>query len=150
VILQFNHNHSFKMMKRLLTTALLGLTSAALSLSTANAQSPINAAAGDIILGFYATSGTGAGQDLEVDLGNATKFMTATPGQVINLSGSAGLALADLTSTYGTGWASNPDLSWGVISGNTVTAIPGATTDSIWASDPETTPGTPSPKISAF
>ena len=132
------------MMKRLLTTALVGLAGAALSVSTADAQSPINVSAGDLVLGFFATSGTGAGQDLEVDLGNAEKYITATPGQVINLSGSTGLALADITATYGTGWASNSTLEWGVIAGNTVTAIAGATTDSIWASDPEATPGTPS------
>ena len=132
------------MMKRLLTTALVGLAGAALSVSTANAQSKINVSAGDLVLGFFATSGTGAGQDLEVDLGNAEKYITATPGQVINLSGSTGLALADITATYGSGWASNSTLEWGVIAGNTVTPIAGATTDSIWASDPETTPGTPS------
>ncbi|MBV8225492.1 MAG: PEP-CTERM sorting domain-containing protein [Verrucomicrobia bacterium] len=130
------------MMKRLLTTALVGLAGAALSVSTANAQSKINVSAGDLVLGFFATSGTGAGQDLEVDLGNAEKYITATPGQVINLSGSTGLALADITATYGAGWASNSTLEWGVIAGNTVTAIAGATIDSIWASDPETTPGT--------
>ena len=132
------------MMKRLLTTALVGLAGAALYVSRANAQTPITAATGDIILGFYATSGTGAGTDLEVDLGPATKFMTATPGQIFNLSGSAGLALADLQSTYGTNWFSNPNLFWGAISGNTVTPIPGATRNTIWATDPETTPGTPS------
>jgi hypothetical protein len=141
--LQFNQSHKFKMMKRLLTTALVGLAGAALSVSTANAAS-INVSAGDLVLGFFATSGTGAGQDLEVDLGNAERYITATPGQVISLSGSAGLALADITATYGTGWASNSTLEWGVAAGNTVTAIAGATTDSIWFSDPETTPGTPS------
>ena len=131
-------------MKRLLTTALVGLAGAALYVSSANAQSTINVSAGDLILGFFATSGTGAGLDLEVDLGNAEQYITATPGEVINLSGSTGLAVADLVATYGTNWASNPDLEWGVIAGNTVTPIAGATRDSIWASDPELTPGTPS------
>ena len=130
------------MMKRLLTTALVGLAGAALSVSTANAQSTINVNTGDLILGFFATSGTGAGQDLEVDLGNAEKYITATPGEVFNLSGTAGLALADITATYGSGWASNSTLEWGVIAGNTVTPIAGATTDSIWASDPESPAGT--------
>jgi hypothetical protein len=132
------------MMKRLLITALVGLAGGALSVSNANAQTTTNAAPGDIILGFYATNGTGAGTDLEVDIGSAANFENYTPGAIISLNGSTGLVAADLAATYGSTWYLNPDLFWGAISGNTVTQVGNSTTDSIWASDPEATAGTPS------
>ena len=85
-------------MKKLLITALVGLSSVALSVSSANAQSTITSVPADVILGFYATSGSGAGVDLEVDLGQVSKYYNAAPGTVFNLSGSTGLAVADLAS----------------------------------------------------
>ena len=129
-------------MKKLLITALVGLSSAALSLSSANAQSQITSVPGDVILGFYATSGSGSGVDLEVDLGSVTKFINATPGTVFNLSGSTGLALADLTSTYGANWASDPNLFWGTAASNQTTQVDSLPNYSLFATDPETTPGT--------
>ena len=136
------------MMKRLLTTALAGLAGAALSVSTANAQlSGPQAQAGDLILGFYATAGTGAGTDLEVDLGSAATYehdLLTEPGAIIPLNGSTALQAADIAATYGSSWYTNPNLFFGVISGNTATQVGNSTTDSMWASDPEMTPGTPS------
>jgi hypothetical protein len=132
------------MMKRLLTTALVGLAGAALSVSTANAQTTTTANAGDLILGFYATSGTGAGTDLEVDLGSIANFESYAPGSIISLNGTAGLQAADLAATYGSTWFDNPDLFWGTVSGNTITQVGNSTPDSFWGTDPELTPGTPS------
>jgi hypothetical protein len=135
------------MMKRLLTTALVGLAGAALFIATANAQSTISANAGDVILGFYATSGTGAAYDVEVDLGSVEQFLNATPGETIQLTGPNALAEADLAATYGTNWASDPDLFWGAITTNqaSTTAIPGAPLYTTFVTDPESTPGTLNP-----
>jgi len=133
------------MMKRLLITALVALAGGALSVSTANAQTATNAAPGDIILGFYATNGTGAGTDLEADLGSAATFESYAPGSTIPLNSSTfGLIANDLATTYGATWYNNPDLFWGAISGNTVTVVGRSSTDSIWATDPELTAGTAS------
>src|SRR5271166_3750402 len=99
------------MKKSLITTALLGFASAAISVSTANAAT-ISATAGDVVLGFYATSGSGTATSVMVDLGSATQFDNATPGQIIPLTGPSLLATTDLSNTYGSGWAtdSGPEL----------------------------------------
>ena len=129
------------MKKSLITTALLGFASAAISVSTANAAT-IFTGPGDLILGFYASSGTGSGSTVEVDLGSATNYDNATPGKVINLSGVNGLSTLDLSTTYGAGFASDTSLQWGVAAGNAVTSIPGVPFDTVWVSDPEIHPGT--------
>jgi hypothetical protein len=135
------------MMKRLLTTALVGLAGAALSLSTANAQSTVSTTAGDLILGFYATSGSGAAFDVEVNLGSVNNFLSATPGETFSLTGANALAEADLVATYGANWATDPDLFWGVITTNQAssTAITGVPLYSTFVTDPESTPGTLNP-----
>ena len=120
------------MKKSLITMTLAGLAGAALSVSTANAQ--VQSPPGDLILGFFATSGTGAGQELEVDIGNAASFDTTTTA--LDLTGSSALAQADLVATYGSNWFNNPDLFWGVIGGNGTTAVTGVPVYSIWGSDP--------------
>lgn len=75
---------------------------------------PANAAtfvAGDLLLGFRATGGTGATSNLVVNLGQAdTVYRDATSG----ISSIADLG-AILTSTYGSDWATRSDLSWGVV-----------------------------------
>jgi len=82
-------------MKRLLTTTLLGLASVAFLASSANAQLS-NAGDYDVVLGFIATSGTGSGVNVEVDLGSINQFIDATPGEVIQLNSSTQLEVADL------------------------------------------------------
>lgn len=67
--------------------------------------------AGDLLLGFRATGGTGASSNLIVDLGQAdTVFRDATSslGSIIDLNGI-------LTSTYGAGWETRSDLFWGAV-----------------------------------
>ncbi|MDI1314390.1 hypothetical protein [Prosthecobacter sp.] len=67
--------------------------------------------AGDLLLGFRATGGTGASTNLIVDLGQAdTVFRDATGSiaSIIDLN-------AILTTTYGTGWDTRSDLSWGAV-----------------------------------
>jgi hypothetical protein len=138
-------------MKSLLTSALLGLAGVALFTSSANAQTTITSNLGDVILGFRATSGTGAASNLEVDLGNVSQFYNAAPGSIINLNGTAGLALQDIINTYGPNWATDVDpatsvgrVLWGVAStdGAAPTADGHATARAMWVTDPEITPGT--------
>lgn len=75
---------------------------------------PANAAtfvAGDLLLGFRATGGTGSTSNLVVNLGQAdTVYRDATSG----IASIADLG-AILTSTYGSDWATRSDLSWGVV-----------------------------------
>ena len=130
------------MKKSLITIALLGFASAAIFVSTAKAQSTIASGPGDVILGFYATSGSGTSTSVMVDLGSATQFDNATPGQIINLTGPTGLATADLSATYGAGWATDSGLNWGLAASNQATPFPNVPTYTLWASDPEMPAGT--------
>ena len=52
--------------------------------------------------------------------------------------------MADLVSTYGSAWASDPNLFWGVAATNQATSDPTGRDPvfSLWATDPEITPGT--------
>jgi hypothetical protein len=136
-------NNPSKMTKTL-TSALLSFASVALLASSANAQSTITSVPYDVVLGFRATSGTGAAENVEVDLGSITQFYNTTPGEIIHLNSASQLAVADLVSTYGSAWASDPNLFWGVAATNQATSDPTGRDPvfSLWATDPEITPGT--------
>jgi hypothetical protein len=132
-------------MKKLLTTALLGLASVALIAVSANAQT-VTTNIGDMVLGFRVTDNTGQGatQNLEVDLGNMSTFTSLAAGATVTLSG---LADADLNTIYGTNWATRSDLVWGAIAGagrvsSHVTGFPRST---IWATESQSAPGVVSP-----
>lgn len=98
----------------------LGAIFTALSLTAGIAQNVTTNPYGDLSLDFRATGGTGAGTNLEVDLGQFSQFLDATPGQIINLSGINGLSVTDLQQTYGDGttnnsaWDTRTDLLWSV------------------------------------
>jgi hypothetical protein len=136
-------------MKKLVTTALLGLASVALIATDARAAT-LTPNVGDLILGFRITDATGQGanQNLEVDLGNiATSstlqgLLTLAPGQTISLNAlsptSGGLAVQDLINTYGANWASRTDLAWGLFaaSGRTgASHVTGYPLDTLWADE---------------
>jgi PEP-CTERM motif len=126
-------------MKKLLTTTLLALASVALIATSAEAN--VNANFPDVILGFAASGGSGAATNLEVDIGSVTQFDDAAPGSTITLTQ---LSPADLASIYGAGWASRPDLTFGLVASDNTTPTPDglAVAETNWLSDPETTPGT--------
>lgn len=92
--------------KHLLTMLVVaGISAAALP---ANAGTFV---AGDILLGFRATSGTGSTSNLIVDLGQAdTVFRDASTNiaSVIDIG-------SILTTTYGSNWADRSDLFWGAV-----------------------------------
>ena len=81
------------------------------ALSIAPASRAIEAAVGDLILGFKATGGQGLATNLEVNLGPASAFYNAAAGSTDVLTR---LAVADLVEVYGANWASRDDLFWGI------------------------------------
>ena len=83
----------------------------AASLVPTGAFAGITAGAGDVILGFRATGGTGASTDYTVNLGQASQFTGATSASALSL-GNIG---ADLTAIYGANWRTRADLFFGVI-----------------------------------
>jgi len=113
----------------------------------------VTGANGDLILGFSASSGTGAATNLEVDLGNVVNFFqadqggTLAPGQVVDLSSM--LSLTDLTNTYGS-WQTDSALTWGVVGNslkNPSSSVFGSKTfkSTIWATEATSAPGASTP-----
>ena len=95
-------------MKNILTTGILALASLALATTSAQAATVYND--GDLFLGFRATGGVGNTNAYLINIGNFAQYRDAT---------TAGFALAlgnikaDLDATF-TGWATRPDVRWGV------------------------------------
>lgn len=111
--------------------ALLALASVALLTSAVHAQT-VTTSLGDLILGFRATGGTGAGLNLEVDLGSISNFYNAAPGATIPLPA---LSVQDLSNTYGADWFTDTNLFWGAAAtdGNTVPDPNGKPASTLWA-----------------
>lgn len=109
---------------------------ACLLLLTGSAEA-ITVATGDLILGFRANGGQGAGINLEVNLGPASQYTNpATPTFTV-----PGLSTLDLVSTYGSNWNTRSDLAWGIV-GTTATDTVGlAPARTLWASNAEPSPG---------
>jgi len=66
--------------------------------------------AGDLILGFRVTGGTGAGSDLLVNLGSSTSYRDLNSSNFLNISNIG----TDLAATYGSTWYDRTDLSFGI------------------------------------
>ncbi len=95
-------------------SAALALALVAALGTSAHAQS-VSYNEGDLLLGF---NQTGAADNYVVDLGAVSNFINATGSLTFDLSTS------DLTSTFGSSWASNSQtnlVNWGVIGGSDVT-----------------------------
>ncbi len=86
-------------------------------------------AAGDILLGFFTSSGTGAGQNLMVNLGAFSQFEN-NDGATINFSSSI---VADLNDTYGSDWNTRTDIKWSVTGATFATSVDGVTRNTIFA-----------------
>lgn len=131
-------------MKKLLTTALLGLTSIALIATSAEAA--VTATFPDVVLGFAATGGSGAATNLEVDLGNVSQFYNAAPGSTTTITQ---LSPADLAGIYGSTWFSRPDLSFGLFATDITTPTPDGHSPALtnWLTAPEVTPGVMPPAL---
>lgn len=107
------------MKKRNLLTGVLALTG--LSLMTFSAKA-LTYSADDLLLGFYATGGTGSDKSLVVNLGQASNFLSLEEGSTIQLSlGDLG---QDLVAAFGANWKNRADVKWGVF-GTTFTVTVG-------------------------
>ncbi len=67
--------------------------------------------AGDILLGFRATGGTGASSNLIVNLGQADTIFRDSTSNITSVADIGAL----LTSTFGAGWDTRSDLFWGAV-----------------------------------
>ncbi len=95
------------------------MVSAAFALTTALASAQaVSAQDGDLILGFQITKAgvtagvTGDNSNLEVDLGSFGNFTTSSSATFTSVTAT------DLSSTYGSSWASSQYLTWGVAGTN--------------------------------
>jgi hypothetical protein len=120
---------------------LLALASAALLAPAirAGAQT-ITPQLDDLILGFYAPSGTGQTVNLEVDLGNISNFYDAVAGSTNLLTA---LSVQDINDAYGANWSARTNLFWGAFA---TTGRANGTPDNhapvgtLWATDPDGQP----------
>ena len=128
-------------MKNMKTQTLWAAAPALLAgLLLASPAQAVTAIAGDLILGFRASGGQGSSKNLEVNIGPASNYYGAMPGSFVV----TGLSTSDLVSTYGSGWASRSDLSFGIVGTTGSVAVGAAPARTIWASRAESTPGTSS------
>jgi hypothetical protein len=109
----------------LLTLASVALLTPAVRAGTVSAQQD------DLILGFRATGGVGAGVNLEVDLGSVSNFYNGV-SSTLTLSN---LVTRDLIDTYGANWGTRTDLFWGAAAtdGNAQADPNGKPASTLWA-----------------
>jgi hypothetical protein len=96
-------------MKKMNKLTVAALALAAIGFASTAASAQVTPGATDLVLGFQLA---GNNTDLEVDLGPASQF---TQGAYVNLS--SDLTLGELTSTFGSSWAStslNTGVNWSV------------------------------------
>ena len=115
-------------MKNSLKTLLLATVASASSAFAATTTDTFTN--GDILLGFFASSGTGAGQNLMVNLGSFQQFDN-NDGATINFN--SGI-VADLSATYGADWNTLGLVKWSLTgtTGSTA-AIDGVNRKTIFA-----------------
>ena len=113
-------------MKKYIASSLVAL---ALTVSSMNAAT-INVGVNDLILGFRASSGTGAASNLEVNLGNITNFTNLSVGQTSNFS--SRLSSADLTATYGDFNRTTLFFAVAGTAGNSALGSNGALANTVW------------------
>ena len=95
-------------MNRPLKAALVALLGLSASLGTSHAQATASYSAGDLLLGFRASDGTGATKNYVVNLGSADNLSTlSTP----KLFGADGAIATDLTNVFGADWNTRSDPS---------------------------------------
>jgi hypothetical protein len=112
-------------------TVLLVTASVAI-VATTNAQS-LTYSNGDLFLGFRASGGTGATQDVLVDIGQASTFLTASAP----ISLSLGDLQSKLASTFGANWNTRSDLFFSVSGTNLSTD----TANTLYATIAQAVPG---------
>ena len=117
------------------TVALAALAGVALASGTAKATTSFNP--GDVFLGVEDVTGT-ITNNYEVDLGNISFFKNATGTTDL------GSMNADLTTAFGSGYASNANLQYGIIGTSTNLGASGYVANTIFISNPQSINGVPS------
>lgn len=103
------------MKKSILSLSAIGLLAAGSAFGQA-----VPSTYGDLIVGFYATTGQGAGTAVMVNVGSFTNFLSGD-GSSFSITG---FDTADLVSTYGSNWYDRTgELSWGVIGSTKTTGV---------------------------
>jgi hypothetical protein len=90
----------------------------------------------NLIMGFRSTGSTGSTFNLTVDLGLITDYTSGGTFADGNMHQITNLGSTDIASTYGSGWASDSAITWGVA------AAKGAASKIVYATSAETTIGT--------
>lgn len=109
-------------MKTILTTSILALVGFVVSTQSAQAgSSPVSFGDNDLLLGFRTNNAPGQTINLELNLGSADTYYNPGGNAPLDFSSAVGitnigrLSVTDLSATYGAGWASRTDLSWGIV-----------------------------------
>lgn len=87
------------------------LALAAVGFSVTSAKGQATSSAGELILGFRASGGSGNTTNYVVDLGDAAVLRDQSSVQTLALTGVG----TDLSTIYGANWATRTDLFWGVV-----------------------------------
>lgn len=121
-----------KQIKKIAGAALLALAGLALP-QGAHAQVALGYNVGDVLMGFYATGGSGASSSYVVNLGAASGFRDGTTTGALNTALGLGNIGTDLSNTFGATWRTDGNVFWGFISATssnaatTVNGDPGRT-----------------------
>lgn len=109
-------------MKNILTTSILALVGFVVSSQSAQAGGqPVGFGDNDLLLGFRTNNNPGQTINLELNLGTADTYYNPGGNAPLDFSSAVGitnigrLSVTDLTSAYGSGWASRTDLNWGIV-----------------------------------
>ncbi len=85
--------------------------------------------AGDLFIGF---TKTGSSSDYLVDIGQASNFTSQTSWTTVTLS--LGNVATDLAATFGSDWATNSAVSWGVVGTTHLSTVGGDGPRTVYAS----------------
>ncbi len=115
--------------KTLSTSALALVAAGGMSLFAGQASAAVNFVPGDLLMGFQATGGVGAGNTYVYNVGQASNFRdNPSVGFLANVN-------TDLSATFGSDWFTRTDLYWAV-GGVRTNAAFGADASSVVNGDP--------------
>jgi len=99
-----------KTIKTFAKLAALGVAGMALATSSSFAQSTVTYSQGDFLLGFRATGGTGAAQNVLVDIGPGSNFLNSSTQVTFDLSNLG----STLNGVFGSNWNTRSDVFFSV------------------------------------
>ena len=118
--------------------SLMALAAVALAAAAPASAAVVSYTQGDLLMGFHASGGTGAGSVYVVDIGSAASFRDANGSMTLSL-GNIG---TDLTAIFGANWSTRTDLSWGIAgTSSNVATVNGDPIRTLYASQAQITTG---------